>query len=1226
MATRREKVILSLQDDFSSGMARAAASAALLDRELSSVSGSHVDRDIDRIGTSARRADQGINQLSGRLRLMADTAVVLGPALAPIGALAVPAVAGLASQLGAAAVAGGTALVAFQGVGDALESVNKAALEPTAENLAAAREAMENISPAAQAFVSQIQDMRPALRDVRDAAAGGLFPGVVEGLDELESRLPDVERVFSSIGQTVGDLFSQGASSLSGPAFDDFFDFLATDVRVNLVQLGKSVGNVTQGLAELWQAFDPLNDSFGNWLVDVTRGFNDWAAGLDQTQGFQEFVQYIRTNGPQVAETMKSLGNAVLQIAEAAAPLGGPVLKGIEAFADAISAIADSDIGTPLFTAVAAMTALNRAAMLFNRTTAGAGMFAGLTGGTKAATGGLKAIKSDLADMSDGMVAFGANAEKAGAASERMKSRLAGIGKSAGLVGGLAVASSGLADGFALTNTASLALMGTMAGPWGAAIGAGIGLLMDMSKANDQVTESLDALGQQMSQSSDFGQMTDILGQAGDELDNFKKSLDSSGFLDLGSQLASAKNTIEGIFGKSDVEEATAQYNEISDAMFQTENNARRLAVEMGAAFSSTTLENPDWLPTVEGMDNSITRLTVSTKDMQAAMESAAPAMANLGITKPFKDLNADEIRQVADEIGRMDSQAGRVDAIGDAFSGLDSQFISTAQSAQQLSSALEALFSPKLGAAAALDQWNLSLLQFDENLAANSRSLNQNTEAGIQNRSAIRGVTQNLLGLLSAQAENGAGAKKLARTFRDGRQAIIQQGVAAGFTRKQMTHLLKAYGLTPDVVETVLRAVGIDETDAKVARLTAKLKEYGLTRAEATAAVKDIASGKIHSIQQLANKYGMTKAQAVAFLKDLASGDIIKLLNKLVELDQQKPRPDVELVGAGAAIGAAHGVAGALNGIPRAVTSTVTVVTNHVTNTIHNIRRNLLNWADGGTIPAAASGMTVPGQRQPYGDKVLSYLAPGEEVISNRFGQADRWRGLLKAINANALADGGTVDGIQALANGGTSRGRVGIGNAGVGDAANYAAMSLKRLRKEVDETREDLKGIRQRRKQLASDVRSKLRSDLFGEVNPWDSGSPIDGIMGILQGDIREGRAFTRDARQLRRKGLTGAALQAVLQGADPTQVAAMSELSRGQLRRFERAYNVRQRVTRQAGSAAGNQVYAKALKAELRELRQIKRAIHQGNKDRRKNPGKAHRRVRDDARRGQRNRRRR
>ena len=39
------------------------------------------------------------------------------------------------------------------------------------------------------------------------------------------------------------------------------------------------------------------------------------------------------------------------------------------------------------------------------------------------------------------------------------------------------------------------------------------------------------------------------------------------------------------------------------------------------------------------------------------------------------------------------------------------------------------------------------------------------------------------------------------------------------------------------------------------------------------------------------------------------------------------------------------------------------------------------------------ADGGTVGGARAPYGDKVLTYLAPGEEVITNRNGEADRFR-----------------------------------------------------------------------------------------------------------------------------------------------------------------------------------------------------------------------------------------
>ena len=67
----------------------------------------------------------------------------------------------------------------------------------------------------------------------------------------------------------------------------------------------------------------------------------------------------------------------------------------------------------------------------------------------------------------------------------------------------------------------------------------------------------------------------------------------------------------------------------------------------------------------------------------------------------------------------------------------------------------------------------------------------------------------------------------------------------------------------------------------------------------------------------------------------------------------------------------------------------------------------------------AGADGMTVPGQRYPYGDKTLIWAAPGEEVITNRHGEADRFRADRAAGRIPAYADGGAVG----YANGGEVR-----------------------------------------------------------------------------------------------------------------------------------------------------------------------------------------------------------
>jgi hypothetical protein len=186
----------------------------------------------------------------------------------------------------------------------------------------------------------------------------------------MERALPRVQAIVDAVSSTLGDIAADAGNSLGSARWADFFDFLAANAPEALQDMAAATGNVAHAMAELWMAFDPLNDDFSTWLVNATRGLDEWASGLSQTDGFQDFVNYIRTAGPQVADTMAALGNALVDVVAAAAPLGGPVLAGIEALAKAVSAIAESDLGTPIMVAVAALAAFNRLSAMTGSLTA----------------------------------------------------------------------------------------------------------------------------------------------------------------------------------------------------------------------------------------------------------------------------------------------------------------------------------------------------------------------------------------------------------------------------------------------------------------------------------------------------------------------------------------------------------------------------------------------------------------------------------------------------------------------------------------------------------------------------------------------------------------------------------------------------------------------------------------------------------------------------------------
>src|SRR4051812_36613355 len=98
MATRRERVVLDLEDNLTAGLARAAVAARGLDAALNDLDGNATRagtalerpaRSADQLDGNSQRAGSSINQLTGRLRLLTDVALILGPALGPLGAASI---------------------------------------------------------------------------------------------------------------------------------------------------------------------------------------------------------------------------------------------------------------------------------------------------------------------------------------------------------------------------------------------------------------------------------------------------------------------------------------------------------------------------------------------------------------------------------------------------------------------------------------------------------------------------------------------------------------------------------------------------------------------------------------------------------------------------------------------------------------------------------------------------------------------------------------------------------------------------------------------------------------------------------------------------------------------------------------------------------------------------------------------------------------------------------
>lgn len=372
MAVRRESVLLTLEDSgFTTGMARAAAATALLNRELHDVDGTapgaatgikSVGDESDKSAAKINRSGDSINQLTGRLRLLTDVALTLGPALVPLGAGAVGGIAGLAAQFGALAGGIGVSVLALNGVGDALGAVNDYQLEPTADNLAKVAEEFERIGPAGAEFVVFLESITPQLREMQMLAREGFLPGLADGIDAFLSRGSQLNNIVSDLAVALGDLSSSAGEALGGERFDSFFEYLDAEAGPLLLEFGRSLGYVAEGFANLLVAFSPVSSDFSTGLEDMTRSFAEWSRGLSDNDSFQEFLSYVRTNGPAAIDFLGSLVDSLASVVEAAAPVGQAVLPVLTKILDVFAALAGTPVGSSLLAAAAGFVAFNRAA------------------------------------------------------------------------------------------------------------------------------------------------------------------------------------------------------------------------------------------------------------------------------------------------------------------------------------------------------------------------------------------------------------------------------------------------------------------------------------------------------------------------------------------------------------------------------------------------------------------------------------------------------------------------------------------------------------------------------------------------------------------------------------------------------------------------------------------------------------------------------------------------
>lgn len=718
--------------------------------------------------------------------------------------------------------------------------------------------------------------------------------------------------------------------------------------------------------------------------------------------------------------------------------------------------------------------------------------------------------------------------------------------RGAGMAAGVGLLASGAASEVGLTNTAMLTLAGTMAGPWGAAVGAGAGLMMDFSKHTNEVEAAQANLNSVLANSaSSFRDIATAEAQVMDARDSYRRSHDSAGdLLNMAynptasnfDPLETYKVGFDAVFGGGDrLKSQTSLTNPLTTDASKIASTFISISRELGdlTPFTMADIIDPD-VEQIEGIvaqvEPQMRKLGVSITDV-AAMDD--------GDLKTFID-DMVELTKTAD------TPAGYINALSDVISNNGDVMLTAAGRADALRTALDDLLNPQMGLTQATDNWTTSLRTLNDDLAAN-RTLVGKSDSAIKNRAAVQERIVDLTDKLVAQARAGAGSTTLAKTLRQESIALLDQAESLGVNRRELRRFLTDQGLSGKVIQQVMRTVRKQATDTRNAVQNAygslpptvqtQIKTKGVPTTEA-------------QIDRLVKKYHLTEEQreALVTLKDEASSKA-GYIKRLIDSINSKE-------------------------------VTVRVNVQRSVSAIQNAIKGPFGSADGSTVPK--TGL-------PYADRHLYLLADGEEVISNRNGQADRHRGLLKAINSNKLADGGTTgDPFSFISNAALK----GMGSAAL--QAEYRAnmQALKEFQKQLKQSTSALERERQKREDFIAyrtEVGQSLTSDL--------TGNGLAGLDAGVAATTNDSRSAAYALLRAKRKGLDGPLFDVVAASGDLNLMQQLAALSSREIAQRERRYGAATSAQNALGNFAAQERYDttfKGLSKEIRDLNRINRKL--------------------------------
>ena len=211
--------------------------------------------------------------------------------------------------------------------------------------------ALEGLTPFINDVVESMTDMTNSFKDFMKESptmlrfydnmsekGSTVFESVIKGLgqfgkglvDMVNAGMPLIESVASGF-ENMGTKFAEWADRM---AENDGFKSFTEYVNENMPKISSIFGDAFNGIIDLFAAFGENSSTVLDGLVDMMERFREWSATIEESDGFQKFIDFIQTNGPVVVSIIGNIVGAIVGFGIAIAPLAEKVLELVDAFTE----------------------------------------------------------------------------------------------------------------------------------------------------------------------------------------------------------------------------------------------------------------------------------------------------------------------------------------------------------------------------------------------------------------------------------------------------------------------------------------------------------------------------------------------------------------------------------------------------------------------------------------------------------------------------------------------------------------------------------------------------------------------------------------------------------------------------------------------------------------------------------------------------------------------------